>query len=187
MNKELGRFASYKPLETGLKLAGKAGVAGVVVGPGKGYFGKLGDGITAVPDVITYVPRAYRDIKNLANFGDGITSTAQSTQGIWDGATSLDFDKTYNALVQGGEGTKQLYEVVSSIDYNGIWHAVQNFSHNVTDQPIETTAAALAVLGLGYAAGRAARFWGTREQGTILDRTERRLGRKLWKKYFSKN
>ena len=43
MNRELGRFAAYKPLEIGLKLAGKAGVAGVVVGSGKGYFGKLGD------------------------------------------------------------------------------------------------------------------------------------------------
>ena len=186
MNRELGRFAAYKPLEIGLKLAGKAGVAGVVVGSGKGYFGKLGDGIMVLPDAVSYAPRMYRDIKNLANFGDGVTKAAQSTQGIWDGVTSFDVDKTYKALVQGDMGVRQLYDVATGIDYNGIWRAVQNFSHNAADQPAETAAAALAVLGLGYALGRGARFWGTRGQGTILDRTERRLGSKVWKSYFRK-
>lgn len=181
------RFASYKPVEIGLRIAGRIGAAGVVVGSGKGYLQKVGDGITTVPDMIDYVPNLIRDAERIQKVTKGLTQSAENTRYAWENIKDWDLYSAFGSAVEGSKGARKLYDVAKGLDYSGIWNSMQNFSNNVTDQPVETVAAAATMLGIGYALGRGVRFCGTRGQGTMLDRTERALGRKFWKRYFSKN
>ena len=54
------------------------------------------------------------------------------------------------------------------------------FSHNVNNEPIETTLAVVVITGLLYAGGRAMKFIRQKGQGSYLTRVERKLGHQYW-------
>lgn len=55
------------------------------------------------------------------------------------------------------------------------------FLQNVREQPVETGLAVAGVTGALYLAGRCFRFIRQKGQGSVLDRTERKLGDKIWR------
>ncbi|MBI4438604.1 hypothetical protein HY640_01590 [Candidatus Woesearchaeota archaeon] len=65
-------------------------------------------------------------------------------------------------------------------DFERLTAGVSNAVDNISNQPVETGAAMLTLMGLGYALGRGFSFWKTKGQGGILTRAERRFGNYLW-------
>ena len=54
------------------------------------------------------------------------------------------------------------------------------FSHNVNNEPIETTLAVIVITGLLYGGGRAMKFIRQKGQGSYITRVERKLGHTYW-------
>ncbi|MBI4170801.1 MAG: J domain-containing protein [Candidatus Aenigmarchaeota archaeon] len=179
----VGRFLVYKPVQLGLELTGKIGAGGVVVGEGKGYFGKLYDGITAMPDIVTYFPRMLTDLERVQRIDEGFRQAASARDYAWGALKNFEFKKAWEGLRYAFDGLDKVTEVATEIDYNGLWNALNNAADNILRHPVETAAAAATVYAAGWTAARAARFWVTRGEGTVLDMAERRLGQKLFPEY----
>jgi hypothetical protein len=61
----------------------------------------------------------------------------------------------------------------------------ENTYRNFAEQPLETLAAGLLTAGIFYGAGRAVRFWRQKGQGSFLDKTERKIGRRFWSEEYA--
>lgn len=76
--KEIERGAVSLGAAYGARVAGGIGATGALIGDGKGYTGKVGDGITALPDIVTYFPDMLKDADRVNRISHGIHEAAKS-------------------------------------------------------------------------------------------------------------
>ncbi len=182
---------------------GSASIPGVLLGDGRNYFEKVGDGLRAAPDFINNYARTLRNLENVAKIDDGLDKVSAGANVGTDYlgkakesintfppriAEALDyFNKAVDSAKVAGQGMMELYDVVKQLDTNAIWNAMVNLSNNVSDMPVETAAAALTTYLAFNGLGKASRFAGTLGQGTWYDGVQRRIGHKLFGRYLKKN
>ena len=172
--KEIGRYCVYAPLELVAKIGGKIGVAGVAVGDGSDYIGKLGDGFSAVPDIVGYCPKLCGDAESLQKAYGGIEkmTDASGAKALMENTSAGLGDYLSHFFSKAGEVTKggsDLYEVVTDIDYNGLWVAGGNFLNNIVDQPMETGVAMAAMMFTASRVSSALRAIRTKGGGTFFE------------------
>src|SRR3989304_5692437 len=131
--RKLGRFAAGWTAEKTARLAGKLGTAGVLVGSGEGYAGKMYDGVAVAPKLAAYGTRVLTDLDRMDRVGEAIQLIKQGN--AWEQLKNFDFKGAYDSLSRTGEAAGKLAGVASELDYNGIWTAVMNLADNVSDKP----------------------------------------------------
>lgn len=178
--------------------AGEAGLVGVALGKGRDYWEKLGDGLYAVPNFIKNYTNIYQNLDRLRRIDAGIGNISTGSNNVLDNLrTSLEnlrnlqfsrayesVSRAYESAARPAEGASQIYGVLREIDYNSIWNAGVNLANNIHDKPVDTALAAASVYALGWGASKGIRFLATRGQGSFLDKTERRFGRRIFRRYF---
>ncbi|GEM_PF-3906425 len=162
-------FKRFVAGTTGKFFAGTAsalGTAGVAFGDGKGLGGKAADGLEAIVSTPgNYVPNAVELVKAAAGYGQ--------INADLDLLTARQFIEKYGVspeqIIQGANKT-----------VGDVMQMLGNLYSNVTQQPVETGATAIAYLAAGYLALQMIDLWQNRGQGDFVTRLKRRVGNKFW-------
>ncbi len=165
---------------------GYVGAAGAAISAKEGYVGKLKDAFMAPINAFNYSGQIGEDASNLSKAASALAKTPEHFEALKGKLSLLDLKGSYHALQEAAGQIGQSVEYATIIHGNKMWDAVGNFTDNVVEQPGKTAAAIATAVGAGYLLGAASQFVIGGGEGTILDKAERRLGKKIWPSYWKK-
>ncbi len=184
--KNVAKSVAATVSESMMKGLGCVGAVGAAISSGQGYVGKVVDAIKAPAELFSYRKEVTNDLENLAKAGTELAKLPNKFEVLKGKLSLFKLQESYETLKEVMGQIGQSIDYASTVHGNKIWEGVSTFSDNVVEQPVETAVAALTSLGIGYGLARASKFAWTKGEGTLLDKVERRLGKRWWPKFWEK-
>lgn len=144
----------------------------------------------AVPEYVLKVASIPAGIIAAGSTGSALGKAVSGGAKVW--TTPIDVVRNFRKLVEISDDYATLTAKEFTNRYGteignylaGYLHGViewgNQFSHNMNNEPIETTIAVIVVTGLLYTGGRVIKFLRQKGQGSYITKVERKLGHKYW-------
>lgn len=149
-------------IEMGFKILAPIAAA-ISLGDKGGFLSKVGSGLGSLPVKI-------RELVRTLNNTDYVTGIIND----YNSLTAAAFNEKY-----GGDAVNYVMQYLNE----GVIY-LQNVYQNITAEPFTTALAALLVFMILYLSSRLMRFIRQRGQGSVIDKMERRAGKKIFSSHI---